>query len=76
MKYLVFILTMVMVACQPSVNEKVYLIEGEAQGSTYHIKYIAERDENLKPVRKRAVYEDAETMSQKQKNFIQMESFL
>ena len=40
---------MVMVACQPSVNEKVYLIEGEAQGSTYHIKYIAERDENLKP---------------------------
>lgn len=49
MKYLVFILTMVMVACQSSVNEKVYLIEGEAQGSTYHIKYIAERDENLKP---------------------------
>ena len=49
MKYLVFILTMVMVACQPSVNEKVYLIEGEAQGSTYHIKYIAEHDENLKP---------------------------
>lgn len=49
MKYLVFILTMVMVACQPSVNQKVYLIEGEAQGSTYHIKYIAERDENLKP---------------------------
>lgn len=49
MKYLVFILTMVMVACQPPVNEKVYLIEGEAQGSTYHIKYIAERDENLKP---------------------------
>ena len=49
MKYLVFILTMVMVACQPSVNEKVYLIEGEAQGSTYHIKYIADRDENLKP---------------------------
>nr|WP_314247840.1 FAD:protein FMN transferase [Capnocytophaga leadbetteri] len=49
MKYLVFILTMVMVACQPSVSEKVYLIEGEAQGSTYHIKYIAERDENLKP---------------------------
>ena len=49
MKYLVFILTMVMVACQPSVNEKVYLIEGEAQGSTYHIKYIAERDEKLKP---------------------------
>lgn len=49
MKYLVFILTMVMVACQPSVNEKVYLIEGEAQGSTYHIKYIAECDENLKP---------------------------
>ena len=49
MKYLVFILTMVMVACQPSVNEKVDLIEGEAQGSTYHIKYIAERDENLKP---------------------------
>ena len=49
MKYLVFILTMVMVACQPFVNEKVYLIEGEAQGSTYHIKYIAERDENLKP---------------------------
>lgn len=49
MKYLMFILTMVMVACQPSVNEKVYLIEGEAQGSTYHIKYIAERDENLKP---------------------------
>ena len=49
MKYLVLILTMVMVACQPSVNEKVYLIEGEAQGSTYHIKYIAERDENLKP---------------------------
>lgn len=49
MKYLVFILTMVMVACQPSVNEKIYLIEGEAQGSTYHIKYIAERDENLKP---------------------------
>ena len=49
MKYLVFILTMVMVACQLSVNEKVYLIEGEAQGSTYHIKYIAERDENLKP---------------------------
>lgn len=49
MKYLVFILTMVMAACQPSVNEKVYLIEGEAQGSTYHIKYIAERDENLKP---------------------------
>lgn len=49
MKYLVFILTMIMVACQPSVNEKVYLIEGEAQGSTYHIKYIAERDENLKP---------------------------
>lgn len=49
MKYLVFILTMVMVACQPSVNEKVYLIEGEAQGSTYHMKYIAERDENLKP---------------------------
>lgn len=49
MKYLVFILTMVMVTCQPSVNEKVYLIEGEAQGSTYHIKYIAERDENLKP---------------------------
>ena len=49
MKYLVFILTMVMVACQPSVNETVYLIEGEAQGSTYHIKYIAERDENLKP---------------------------
>lgn len=49
MKYLVFILTMVMVACQPSVNKKVYLIEGEAQGSTYHIKYIAERDENLKP---------------------------
>ena len=44
-----FILTMVMVACQPSVNEKVYLIEGEAQGSTYHIKYIADRDENLKP---------------------------
>ena len=40
---------MVMVACQPSVHEKVYLIEGEAQGSTYHIKYIAERDENLKP---------------------------
>jgi len=40
---------MVMIACQPSVNEKVYLIEGEAQGSTYHIKYIAERDENLKP---------------------------
>jgi len=40
---------MVMVACQPPVNEKVYLIEGEAQGSTYHIKYIAERDENLKP---------------------------
>jgi len=40
---------MVMVACQPSVNEKVYLIEGEAQGSTYHIKYIAERDENLNP---------------------------
>jgi len=40
---------MVMVACQPSVNEKVYLIEGEAQGSTYHIKYIAELDENLKP---------------------------
>jgi len=38
-----------MVACQPSVNEKIYLIEGEAQGSTYHIKYIAERDENLKP---------------------------
>lgn len=49
MKYLVFILTMIMVACQLSVNEKVYLIEGEAQGSTYHIKYIAERDENLKP---------------------------
>ena len=46
MKYLVFILTMVMVACQSSVNEKVYLIEGEAQGSTYHIKYIAEHDEN------------------------------
>ena len=49
MKYLVFILTMLMVACQPSVNEKIYLIEGEAQGSTYHIKYIADRDENLKP---------------------------
>ena len=29
-------------------------------------------DENLKPIRKRAFYEDAETMSQKQKDFIKV----
>lgn len=36
------------------------------------IVLVSSLDENLKPVRKRAVYEDAETMSQKQKNFIQI----
>lgn len=29
-------------------------------------------DENLKPIRKRAFYEDAETMSQKQRDFIKV----
>lgn len=36
------------------------------------IVLVSSLDENLKPIRKRAVYEDAETMSQKQKNFIQV----
>lgn len=36
------------------------------------IVLVSSLDENLKPIRKRAVYEDAETMSQKQRDFIKV----
>lgn len=36
------------------------------------IVLVSSLDEDLKPARKRAVYEDAETMSQKQRGFIKV----
>ena len=38
--------------------------------TNFEIVLVSSLDENLNPIRKRAIYEDAETMSQKQKNFI------
>ena len=48
MKYLLFIMV-ALAGCQFAPKQKLQFIEGEAQGSTYHIKYISNSDENLKP---------------------------
>lgn len=48
MKYLLFIMV-ALAGCQFAPKQKLQYIEGEAQGSTYHIKYISDSDENLKP---------------------------
>lgn len=37
-----------LISCS-SYEDKMYIIKGEAQGSTYGIKYISKSDENLKP---------------------------
>lgn len=44
MKYLLLSIPLLFVSCQ---TEKLHFIEGEAQGSTYHIKYISSSNENL-----------------------------
>ena len=49
MKYLFLSITIGLVACQSSVKDEIHLISGEAQGSTYHIKYISKTKEDLKP---------------------------
>lgn len=40
--------------------------------TNFEIVLVSSLDENLNPVRKRAFYEDAENMSEKQKNFIKL----
>lgn len=47
-KILLFIIATTLSSCIDS-SDKVLVIRGEAQGSTYGIKYIAKNDENLKP---------------------------
>ena len=46
MKKLLLSIPLLFVGCQ---TEKLHFIEGEAQGSTYHIKYISNNNENLQP---------------------------
>jgi len=46
MKKLLLSIPLLFVGCQ---TEKLHFIEGEAQGSTYHIKYISSSNENLQP---------------------------
>lgn len=48
-KYQLFIIAILFGACQTPTRESIRELEGEAQGSTYHIKYIAHTDENFKP---------------------------
>lgn len=43
-----FILMITFISCE-NTSEKIQIIRGEAQGSTYGIKYISTSDENLKP---------------------------
>ena len=38
--------------------------------TSFEIVLVSNLDENLNPIRKRAFYEDAENMSEKQRNFI------
>lgn len=49
MKKILTLVTIILISCQPKNREAIYLIEGEAQGSTYHIKYISDTKEDLKP---------------------------
>lgn len=49
MKHLCFILLMMFVACGDGSAEKIRIIGGQAQGSTYAIKYISSTDDDLKP---------------------------
>lgn len=49
MKKILTLVTIILISCQPKNKEAIYLIEGEAQGSTYHIKYISDTKEDLKP---------------------------
>ena len=46
MKKILLSIPLLFVGCQ---TEKLHFIEGEAQGSTYHIKYISGNNENLQP---------------------------
>ena len=46
MKKILLSISLLFVGCQ---TEKLHFIEGEAQGSTYHIKYISSNNENLEP---------------------------
>ena len=46
MKKILLGISLLFVGCQ---TEKLHFIEGEAQGSTYHIKYISSNNENLQP---------------------------
>ena len=46
MKKILLSISLLFVGCQ---TEKLHFIEGEAQGSTYHIKYISSNNENLQP---------------------------
>lgn len=46
MKKLLLSIPLLFVGCQ---TEKLHFIEGNAQGSTYHIKYISNSGENLQP---------------------------
>ena len=48
-KYVYLTLFLLLIACNEASKEKMYQVEGDAQGSTYHIKYISKSDKNLKP---------------------------
>lgn len=44
-----FAVLLSLIACNEAPTEIIRIIQGEAQGSTYGIKYISNSDENLKP---------------------------
>ncbi len=48
-KIFFFAFLLSVIACNEVPTEKIRTIQGEAQGSTYGIKYISNNDENLKP---------------------------
>lgn len=47
-KILLSLILALLISCS-SYEDKMHIIKGEAQGSTYGIKYISKSDENLKP---------------------------
>lgn len=49
MRFIYIFIMVALVACQSTQKDTLRYIEGEAQGSTYHIKYISNSDEDLKP---------------------------
>lgn len=49
MKYLTITMALLFIACKQTSTPSIHKIAGEAQGSTYHIKYISASDEDLKP---------------------------